>query len=72
MSLRPPITRARSRISDFSIGRSLTTQMSSGSPSPRSQPGASFAMREPQYVFGMKPYKAGGCEVVRWGRSTRR
>ena len=27
------------------MGRSLTTQMSSGSPSPFSQPGASFATR---------------------------
>ena len=37
------------------------------------QPGlASLPTRVPQYVRGMKPYSAGGCEDVRCGRSTRR
>ncbi len=51
----PPMTRADMRISDFAIGRSLRTQMSSGSPSPRSAPGASAATFSAQYVWGMKP-----------------
>ena len=50
-----PITRAETRISDLSIGRSLRTQMSSGSPSPRSAPGARRATFSAQYVWGMKP-----------------
>ena len=41
----PPTTRADRITSDFAIGRSLTTQMSSGSPSPRVEPGESAATR---------------------------
>lgn len=52
------------------MGRSLITQMSSGSPSPRSAPGESFATRSSHHVRGMNPYRVGGDEAPRWGRST--
>jgi len=42
------------RASERAIGRSLRTQMSSGSPSPRSAP-ASDAIFSAQYVRGMNP-----------------
>jgi hypothetical protein len=68
----PPTTRAGTISSARVMGRSLMTQMSRGSPSPRSAPGQSAAICSPQYVRGMKPYSAGGCDEVRCGRSTRR
>src|ERR1044071_2745983 len=69
-SCSPPITRAGINTSDFVIGRSLSTQMSSGSPSPFSAPGESRVTSSAQYVCGMNPYNAGGCDDVRCGRST--
>jgi hypothetical protein len=66
------MTRAATRISDFVIGRSLSTQMSSGSPSPRCATGESLVTCSAQYVCGTNPYNAGGCDDVRCGRSTRR
>ena len=53
-------------ISDFEIGRSLITQMSSGSPSPRSDEGESIRNFSPHNVRGINPYNAGGCDDVRF------
>src|SRR5688572_23804846 len=66
------MTRQRTMISFLVMARSLSTQMSSGSPSPRFAPGASPRTRSSQYVRGTKPYKVGCCAEKRCGRSTRR
>jgi hypothetical protein len=47
-SCSPPTTRAGTMISARVIGRSESTQISSGSPSPRSAPGHSAATFGPQ------------------------